>query len=87
MSQKRYICPVCNSNDLTLKHEASYVYSYLIDQDAPGLKNTDQFLSYLYDRREQKDSREYIECNQCGVQYPYTCLNGVLDKHSNQSYK
>ena len=79
MNQKRYICPICKSNELILKHEASYVYSYLIDSDAPGLKNDDMFLPYLYDRREQTASREYIECQKCGTHFPPTFLNGVLD--------
>jgi glutaredoxin len=78
MNNNEYICPICNSNDLILRHEASYVYSYVIDSDAPGLKNSEEFLSYLYDKREQKDSREYIECKNCGTQFPYTFINGVL---------
>ncbi|HWT27175.1 MAG TPA: hypothetical protein VN131_04485 [Mobilitalea sp.] len=78
MENQSYICPICKSHDLTLRYEASYVYSYVIDSDAPGLKNTDEFLSYLYDKREQKDNREYIECNVCGTQYPYRLLNRVL---------
>lgn len=80
MENNNYICPVCSSNDLTLRYEASYVYSYVIDKDAPGLKNSEEFLSFLYDKREQKDSRTYIECNKCGTQYPYTFLNGVLEE-------
>lgn len=73
-----YICPVCQNKDLTLRYEASYVYSYVMDADAPGLKNSEEFLSFLYDKREQKDTRTYIECNKCGTQYPYTLMNGVL---------
>lgn len=73
-----YKCPICSSNDLTLKHEASYIYSYKIDSDKPGLKNSDIFLSYEYDKRENTESREYIICNQCGTQYPYNFLNGIL---------
>jgi glutaredoxin len=80
MENTNYQCPVCAGTELTLRYEASYVYSYVIDSDAPGLKNSDEFLSYLYDKREQKDSRTYIECSHCGAQYPYTFLNGVLSK-------
>jgi DNA-directed RNA polymerase subunit RPC12/RpoP len=78
MENTSYKCPVCSSRELTLRYEASYVYSYVIDSDAPGLNNSEEFLSYLYDKREQKDTRTYVECNQCGTQYPYTFLNGVL---------
>ncbi|NLZ83819.1 MAG: hypothetical protein GX915_09155 [Clostridiales bacterium] len=79
MKETKYICPICNSNKLVLKHEASYVYSYLIDSDAPGLKNSETFQSYLYDRREQTESKEYIECYQCGTSFSPAFLSGVLD--------
>ena len=77
MENTKYQCPVCSSRALTLRYEASYIYSYVINSDAPGLNNTEEFQSYLYDKREQKDSRTYIECNHCGTQYPYTLLNGI----------
>jgi len=69
MNEKKYICPICNSDKLFLKHEASYVYSYKIDSDAPGIKNTTTFSPYLYDRREQTSSREYLECDNCKTRY------------------
>ncbi len=84
MINNSYICPICNQCNLTLRYEASYVYSYVIDSDAPGLKNSEEFLSYLYDKREQKDTRTYIECNKCGTQYPYVFINGVLDQENKQ---
>ncbi|HHU72684.1 MAG TPA: hypothetical protein GXZ21_11725 [Clostridiales bacterium] len=79
MSKSKYICPICNGSDLELKHEASYVYSYLLDSDAPGTKNSDVFLSYLYDRREQTESKEYIQCNHCGTHFSTEFLKGVLE--------
>jgi ssDNA-binding Zn-finger/Zn-ribbon topoisomerase 1 len=80
MNDNRYTCPICNNSKLILRYEASYVYSYVVDSDAPGLKNSDEFLSFLYDKREQKDTRTFIECNKCGTQYPYTFINGVLEQ-------
>ena len=80
MNDNRYACPICNNNKLILRYEASYVYSYVVDSDAPGLKNSDEFLSFVYDKREQKDTRTFIECNKCGTQYPYTFINGVLEQ-------
>lgn len=65
MESKKYVCPVCKGNKLLLKHEASYVYSYVLDSDAPGIKNTNTFSPYLYDRRDQTASSEYIECTSC----------------------
>ncbi|MDF2540441.1 MAG: hypothetical protein K0S47_159 [Herbinix sp.] len=79
MEKKVYHCPICNCSNLTLRQEASYIYSYGIDSDAPGQQNSEVFLSYQYDKREQKECRKYIECNRCGTQYPYYFLNGVLD--------
>lgn len=82
MEQNEYNCPICNGNDLTLKHEASYVYSYKIDSDKPGLKNTEEFLSYEYDKRENTDNHEYIECNRCGTRFPCSFLNGILSNEN-----
>lgn len=65
------MCPVCDSKVLTLKHEASYVYSYQLDSNAPGAFNTDEFHSFQYDKREQTSARRYIECNGCGRKFSY----------------
>jgi transcription elongation factor Elf1 len=80
MNNQTYNCPICNSADLMLRHEASYVYSYVLDSDAPGRNNSEEFLSYLYDKREQKDSTDYIVCNKCGTKYPYNFIHGILNQ-------
>lgn len=69
MESKNYTCPVCKSKELLLKHEASYVYSYVLDSDAPGMKNTEVFSPFLYDRRDQTSSYEYVECNRCKTRF------------------
>lgn len=79
MESKKYSCPICNSNKLILKHEASYVYSYVVDSDAPGLKNVEIFSPFLYDRREQTASHEYVECSNCKSKFPCDLLYGSLD--------
>lgn len=66
----RVICPVCNNRHLILKYEATYEYSYIIDSNAPGLSNTKELLPYMYDSREQKDAKQYIECQTCRTHYP-----------------
>ncbi|MBP2628641.1 MAG: hypothetical protein H6Q68_3352 [Firmicutes bacterium] len=66
----RVVCPVCNDDHLILKYEATYEYSYIIDSNAPGLNNTKELLPYMYDSREQKDAKQYIECRACGNHYP-----------------
>ena len=78
MEKRVYMCPLCLGRDLVLRHEASYVYSYVVDSDIPGLQNSEEFLSYLYDKREQTASRNYIECKTCGTQYPLHLLNEAL---------
>lgn len=64
------ICPVCKDHRLILKYVATYEYSYTIDSNAPGIQNTKELLSYMYDKREQKDTKQYIQCNTCGTNYP-----------------
>ena len=64
------VCPVCNANHFTLKYQATYEYSYSIDGNAPGVNNTNELLPYMYDKREQKDAKQYIECTNCGTNYP-----------------
>lgn len=64
-------CPNCGNHSFLIKYEATYVYSYYIDSDAPGLKNTEEFLPFMYDKREQKDARQYLECKECSLQFPF----------------
>lgn len=70
MKESCYICPVCGKSELTAKYEAKYVYSYILDSDAPGSKNSLEFLPFLYDKRDQLEAKQYIECNICKTQYP-----------------
>lgn len=69
------VCPVCNAGNFVLKHEASYVYSYLIDSehrflDGSGKGELIELLPFKYDKREQKNSMQYLECSSCGSKYP-----------------
>lgn len=70
MEDRPYTCPTCNSHKLILKYAAKYIYSYRLDADAPGHCNTKEYYSYLYDQREQAEAENYIECADCGAQYP-----------------
>lgn len=69
-------CTICNGNQLMVKYEAKYVYSYTIDEDSPGLKNTEEFLPFLYDDRKQTEAIQYIECNTCNMKYPVISTHG-----------
>jgi hypothetical protein len=68
-SINRVVCPVCNDDHLILKYEATYEYSYIIDSNAPGLNNK-VLLPHMYNTREQKNTKQYIECKTCGTHYP-----------------
>lgn len=68
-------CPACKGHRFIIKYEATYVYSYNIDSDAPGEKNTEEFLSYMFDKREQRDAHQFVECKECGKHFPFY-LNG-----------
>jgi len=94
MESSQIVCPLCNSNNLTAKYEAKYVYSYIIDSNAPGLKNKEELLPFLYDNREQVEARQYIKCESCGKQFPcffstksngidYNDLQNILSNKSN----
>lgn len=67
-----FACPACGHRQLKLKYEVSYEYSYILDSNAPGLKNDIVFQPYLYDDRVQKFGEECIECCSCKKRYP--CL-------------
>lgn len=72
---KEIICPLCQGNRFFVKYEAGYIYSYLIDNNAPGVKNKKELLPFLYDSREQKESKQYVECTKCGAKFP--CLFSI----------
>ncbi len=67
---KPLTCKICQGNRFQLKYEATYVYSYVLDGDAPGFKNTKELLPFMYDSREQQDSKQYLHCDTCGFDYP-----------------
>jgi DNA-directed RNA polymerase subunit RPC12/RpoP len=63
-------CPKCGSSNLVAKYEATYVYSYIIDSDAPGRKNKEEFLPFLFENRDKIDCKQYMKCSDCGAAYP-----------------
>lgn len=74
------VCPVCKQNNFVVRYEASHVYSYVVDSDAPGRKNHDEFLSFLYDKRELTNSDQYVECLSCGAKFP--CSFNLWNKNT-----
>jgi hypothetical protein len=69
MSENNLVCPNCSNSNFLIKYEATYVYSYIIDSDAPGLRNKDEFLPFMFDNREQKDTKQFLECITCGSKF------------------
>lgn len=64
-------CPYCHNSHFTAKYEATYVYSYHIDTSSMASSNSDDIPApFLFDNREQKDFKQYIECDQCKTKYP-----------------
>ena len=63
-------CPHCGEKALVLRYEVAYVYSYILDGDAPGLANDAVFHPYAYDERTQKAAEQYVECTSCRKRYP-----------------
>lgn len=57
-------CPICNSDRFIIKHQATYTYSYKIGNDIPNN------LSFEFDNRENGDSFQYIECENCKTKFP-----------------
>lgn len=65
------MCPKCNGNHFVVKREATYVYTYKINTtDAESCTDKTEALPYLFDSREETDSTQYLECQQCRAHYP-----------------
>ena len=68
---KSLVCQKCNGVYFKIRREATYLYTYTID--TPSTENSNEnteALPFLFDNREQVNSREYLECEQCGAKYP-----------------
>lgn len=64
-------CPTCNGKNFLAKYEATYVYTYKIDNPrTKALTDNSENLPFLFDKRDQPSSKQYIECQKCGAQYP-----------------
>lgn len=71
-------CPSCNGENFLAKYEATYVYTYKIDTpNTKDLTNSSENLPFLFDKRDQSSSKQYIECQKCGAQYPCAFKLGV----------
>lgn len=71
---RNIVCTKCRGTSFVAKREATYVYSYKIDGETN--KNNCEELPYLFDNREQMNSKEYLECEKCGACYPCVIEKG-----------
>lgn len=63
-------CPQCSGENFTAKYESTYIYSYKIEPPENQDNNHENHtLPFLFDDREQKSSKQYIECDDCGAKY------------------
>ncbi|TCT16304.1 hypothetical protein EDC18_102321 [Natranaerovirga pectinivora] len=73
-------CPICKNNELIAKHEATYVYSYKLENDP---NSTEEFIPFLFDTRDHLTSNQYIECPSCNTKF--SCEFGDFNKGINMT--
>ena len=62
--KKSLICTNCSGSQFTVKRIATYLYSYNLES------KDSEALPFLFDNRELVQSREYLQCEQCGAKFP-----------------
>lgn len=62
-------CKKCNSNNFLLRKESTFIYSYKVNVTEIGLDDED-YLPFIFDNREEKERREFLECQDCKTTYP-----------------
>ncbi|MDR7857235.1 hypothetical protein [Tissierella sp.] len=68
---KYLVCPKCNGVHFEVKREATFLYSYKLNTPLTNeLSWETDVLPFLFDNREQLNSKEYIICEECGAKYP-----------------
>ncbi|MCC5908903.1 MAG: hypothetical protein JJT76_00455 [Clostridiaceae bacterium] len=73
-------CPQCSGKSFTAKYESTYVYSYKIEPaEGKEIDDGTNTLPFLFDNRDQKNAKQYIECGDCKAQY--ACEFTLDSKH------
>lgn len=73
---KSLVCPKCQGTHFEIKRKATYLYTYKLDTPLTNeWSKEDEVLPFLFDNRELLNSKEYIECMECGAKYPFD-ING-----------
>ncbi|WP_066498056.1 hypothetical protein [Abyssisolibacter fermentans] len=68
-----FICPNCNSPMISLKKEATYLYTYNIDSN-DRFKKTN-LIPFIFDNRMRLEMHEYIQCENCGKKFQFKIDN------------
>lgn len=68
ITDESLICPICKGKNFIIKHESTYVYTYKINEQS--VKNTEEILPFLFDNREHTNLKQYLQCENCGAQFP-----------------
>lgn len=68
-------CPRCNGTHFKMKRQATYVYTYNINTPiTEEYTEEGSAIPFLFDNREQTDSKEFLECDNCGKIFPCSFL-------------
>ena len=78
-TQNHLICPKCQATDFEVKKEATYVYTYELDNSHSSYSTLSyEPLPFLFQEREMLGSNEYIQCKACYQQYYYDFTNNTI---------
>lgn len=67
------VCTKCNTKDFVMKREATYLYTYDIDNTniLKSLMNTEE-TPYTFNNREMVGEDDFLICKNCGERYSYS---------------
>ena len=68
--EESLICQKCSGVYFQVKREATYLYTYNLETPyTEKWSKDDEGLAFLFDNREQINSKDYLECEQCKEKY------------------
>lgn len=74
---KYLVCPECKDVHFEMKREATFLYTYKLDTPLTNnWSEKEEGLPFLFDYRELLDSKEYLECMNCGAKYSHSLEKG-----------
>ena len=67
------ICTKCNSKEFVMKREATYLYTYAIDNInlVESVISTEE-TPYVFNNREIIEEKDFLVCKNCGEKYSYS---------------